>query len=322
MQSQLKLSESVKRQPRCPVCGTNLDQKDTELICANAQCEKHFPVIENIPILINDSSSVFSISDFTAQRQTTLKQQKNQIKKILSQILPKIDANLKAESNYASLAKHLLSKEANPKVLVIGCGNLGQGLTSLLAYSSIELVESDVSFGNRTEVICDAHNLPFVENSFDGVIIQAVLEHVVDPYRCVDEIYRVLKEGGLVYSETPFMQPVHMGKYDFTRFTHLGHRRLFRRFEEIDSGAVGGPGMALAWSYQYFLLSFAKTELIKEFIKIFARTTSFYLKYFDYLLINNSGIFDAGSGYYFLGEKSQKILSDKELLELYRGDIK
>jgi SAM-dependent methyltransferase/uncharacterized protein YbaR (Trm112 family) len=322
MQSQLKLSESVKRQLRCPVCGTNLDQKDTELICANAQCEKHFPVIENIPILINDSSSVFSISDFTDQRQTTLKQQKNQIKKILSQILPKIDANLKAKSNYASLAKHLLSKEANPKVLVIGCGNLGQGLTSLLAYSSIELVESDVSFGNRTEVICDAHNLPFVENSFDGVIIQAVLEHVVDPYRCVDEIYRVLKEGGLVYSETPFMQQVHMGKYDFTRFTHLGHRRLFRRFEEIDSGAVGGPGMALAWSYQYFLLSFAKTELIKEFIKIFARTTSFYLKYFDYLLINNSGIFDAGSGYYFLGEKSQKILSDKELLELYRGDIK
>ena len=25
----------------------------------------------------------------------------------------------------------------------------------------------------------------------------------------------------------------HMKEYDFTRFTHLGHRRLFRKFEEI-----------------------------------------------------------------------------------------
>ena len=67
----------------------------------------------------------------------------------------------------------------------------------------------------------------------------------------------MLKGRGVVYAETPFMQQVHMGPYDFTRFTHSGHRRLFRRFEEVESGAVCGPGMALAWAYQYFLLSFA-----------------------------------------------------------------
>ena len=50
------------------------------------------------------------------------------------------------------------------------------------------------------------------------------------------EIYRVLKSDGIVYIETPFMQQVHGGKYDFTRFTYLGHRRLFARFQEIESG--------------------------------------------------------------------------------------
>ena len=55
----------------------------------------------------------------------------------------------------------------------------------------------------------------------------------------------VYKDDGLVYADTPFMQQVHMGRYDFTRFTYLGHRRLFRKFEEIDSGAVSGPAMAL-----------------------------------------------------------------------------
>ena len=59
-----------------------------------------------------------------------------------------------------------------------------------------------------------------------------------------------------MYAETPFMQQVCVARFDFTRFTHLGHRRLFRWFDEVRSGPVCGPGMALAWSYQYFLLSF------------------------------------------------------------------
>lgn len=184
---------------------------------------------------------------------------------------------------------------------------------------SLELVDTDVSFGPRTMLICDAHDIPFQDESFDGVIAQAVLEHVVDPYRCVEEMHRVLKKDGLVYAETPFMQQVHLGRYDFTRFTHLGHRRLFRRFEEIDSGAVCGPGMALAWSYQYFLLSFAKLKILRALIRAFASLTSFYLKYFDYFLIDTAGGLDAASGYYFMGRKSDHSLSDRELLTLYKG---
>ena len=93
-------------------------------------------------------------------------------------------------------------------------------------------------------VICDAHDLPFKEKSFDAIICQAVLEHVADPYRCVEEMFRVLKPKKFIYVETPFMQQVHMAPYDFTRFTYLGHRRLFRRFKEIDSGIACGPGMS------------------------------------------------------------------------------
>lgn len=161
--------------------------------------------------------------------------------------------------------------------------------------------------------------IPFEDNSFDGVIVQAVLEHVVDPNRCVEEIHRVLKPNGVVYAETPFMQQVHMGRYDFTRFTHLGHRRLFRKFEEVSSGPVCGPGMALAWSYQYFILSFVKRNAAKSLVKAFTRLTSFWLKYFDYFLIDKPGTFDAASGYYFIGTKSDRVLSDRELVTLYKG---
>ena len=74
----------------------------------------------------------------------------------------------------------------------------------------------------------NAETLPFPDASFDLVIAVAVLEHVADPFRCVAEMRRVLAPSGHVYAVTPFLQPVHMGAYDFTRFTPIGHRRLFR----------------------------------------------------------------------------------------------
>ncbi|WP_229415332.1 class I SAM-dependent methyltransferase [Moorena bouillonii] len=268
--------------------------------------------------MINESSSVFKIKNFINPENAELNP-KPKLERIAINLIPSIILNLKGKRNYKKFTELLLKQTDTPKVLIIGGSVIGQGMEELLSVPAIEIIESDVAFDSRIAVIFDAHNIPFKDNSFDGVIIQAVLEHVVDPSRCVEEIHRVLKKDGLVYSETPFMQQVHLGRYDFTRFTHLGHRRLFRKFEEICSGAVCGPGMALAWSYQYFILSFVKSPMARGLIKVIARLTSFWLKYFDDYLINKSGTFDSASGFYFMGKKSDKKLSYTELITLYRG---
>lgn len=316
--SQLKLTGNTQQILRCPVCRFKLLLANSQFECVNIQCNSCFPIIDDIPILINESASVFSISDFLNHESTTLKA-KSKIERFVLSLIPGISLNMKSNKNYEKFSELLLKQNDNPKVLVIGGSVVGQGMEAILSVPSIELVDSDVCFGPRTALICDVHDIPFDNSSFDGVIVQAVLEHVVDPHRCVEEIHRVLKENGLVYAETPFMQQVHLGKYDFTRFTHLGHRYLFRKFEEICSGPVCGPGMALAWSYQYFLLSFVKTKAARAFTKLFARFTSFWLKYFDYYLIDKPGTIDAASGYYFMGTKSNQVLSGKELIKLYRG---
>ncbi len=142
---------------------------------------------------------------------------------------------------------------------------------------------------------------------------------MLDPSRCVEEIHRVLKPDGLVYAETAFMQQVHGARFDFARFTHLGHRRLFRRFEELDSGALCGPGMALAWAYRYFLLSFVGSRAWRSLLSAFANLTSFYLKYADRWLIDRPGALDAASAVYFLGQCSDHALTGRELITLYRG---
>jgi len=238
--------------------------------------KKQYPIINEIPILINEEKSIFTINSYRIEDaiKAQLLPRLN-----LYHLLPSISLNINSRENFKQFGD-LLSQGTSVKrtVLIIGGRITGNGMSILYLYPDIEIISSDIAFGPRTQLICDAHDIPFPDNFFDGVVIQAVLEHVIDPQRVVDEIYRVLKPNGIVYAETPFMQQVHEGRYDFMRFTHLGHRRLFRWFKEIQSGPTGGPGMALAWSIRYFLLSFSKNQIMRSFLGGIARVIAFFLE--------------------------------------------
>jgi SAM-dependent methyltransferase len=189
----------------------------------------------------------------------------------------------------------------------------------LLDDPRIECAESDVWLSGRTHLVCDAHQIPFEAGTFDGVVVQAVLEHVADPERSVAEIHRVLKTGGLVYAETAFLQQVHAGRHDFARFTPVGHRRLFRGFEQIDAGAAGGPAVALAWAWQHFLLSFTATAAGRAAATGAAALTSFWLKYLDPFLLERPAALDAASACYFLGARQEFDLTDRQAIAAYPG---
>lgn len=311
----MKISEEIQQKLICPVTKSKL-RKNGSYLESVADPNINYPLINDIPILINTNNSIFTIEDFTKNINTTFELDESGVRKIIKKYMPKITHNIKAKKNYDEI-KNLLP--VNAKILVIGGSIKGFGTDKIYANDSFEVIGSDVSFGPHTKLISDAHDIPFEDETFDCVIVQVVLEHVLDPHRCVSEIHRVLKHAGIVYAETPFIQQVHMRQYDFTRYTHLGHRRLFRNFEEIKSGATGGPGMALAWSYTWFLRSFATSATMIYLLTFFAYMTSFFFKYFDYLLIEKPGSYDAASQFFFMGKKSNTILSDKELLKQFRG---
>lgn len=306
---------------RCPCCrGELLQSSNAQLKCQHTECGQTYPVVNGIPVLINEENSVFAFEDFVQQRDTffVTGSATQKIAHAISGFVPRASLNVTANNNFANFAKQLEMNGGKARVLVIGGSILGQGMEAIANSKEIELIEADVSFGPRTLSICDAHDQSFRDGYFDGVIIQALLEYVVDPACCVEEIYRMLKMGGIVYSDTPFMQQVHGRQYDFTRFSHLGHRRLFRHFSEIDSGIGCGPGMALASAYRYFLLSFAKTKTVRFILSTMANLISFWLKYFDYISVGRPAALDAASGLFFLGRKADEVLADNALLKLYK----
>ena len=45
--------------------------------------------------------------------------------------------------------------------------------------------------------------IPFKDNSFDIIVSSEVIEHVPDPYKAIQELFRVLKPGGTLVLTTP-----------------------------------------------------------------------------------------------------------------------
>ena len=153
-------------------------------------------------------------------------------------------------------------------------------------------------------------------NGYDGVWIQAVLEHAVDPDRVAAGIHRVLKPQALVHAETPIMQQVREGAYDFTWFTVLGHRYLFRSFAVIDMGGIGGPEVVLSRALRYFLQALTRSRHIARFAGLFFGVI---LRPFAPLM-SRASMFDAANGVNFFGRKQPgHAMTHKELITLYKG---
>ncbi len=176
------------------------------------------------------------------------------------------------------------------------------------------MIGIDIYLSGFVRVIAGAHQIPFAEGVFDGVIVQAVLEHVLDPNLVVEEIWRVLKPDGLVYAETPFLQQVHEGPYDFTRFTESGHRWLFRKFESLDSGVVAGPGLVLQWSIDYLIrgLFGSKTAGIRS------RRLTCAARWLDSRIKSDYAV-DSASCVFFFGRRSNETLTSHEIALHYKG---
>ena len=298
----------------CVMCKSKLSIEDIGLYkCINENClTSRFEVLNSKPVFIDFDNSILDKTTFFDQ------QGKSTVNRIRMGLLLQIrqffrKKNRITQKNIDKILEDL-SLIKNPKILIIGGGEIGNGIESVYNKYGEDVISFDIYSSPNIKFFADAHDIPILNDCIDLVIIQAVLEHVIDPKRVVDEIWRVLNNSGVVYAETPFMQQVHEGPFDFTRFSETGHRLLFNKFELKNSGYVLGAGTSLLWSLSYFFAGLFRNRIIGKIVtKLF-----FWLVYFDDLIPNSFNI-DGACGVFFHGKKSREITSNEQLISQYKG---
>jgi SAM-dependent methyltransferase len=164
----------------------------------------------------------------------------------------------------------------------------------------------DIAPGDGVDLVADAHDLHMVETgSVDLVVTVSVLEHVRYPHRVVAEIFRILKPGGIVYVNVPFVFPFHADPDDFWRFSYKGIVILCEQFERIDSGFNRGPASTMHHLLVHFLamlFSFNSRTLYGINLDLF-RWLLFWVKYLDSFLAKYQMAYVIHAGSYFIGRK-------------------
>lgn len=112
--------------------------------------------------------------------------------------------------------------------------------------SDYKTMDYDISTG--ADIIGDIHNIPLPADSIDAIICHSVLEHVINPTKAVEELYRILRPGGKIFVHVPSIYPYHArkGHYgDYWRFFDDILGELFKGFSRVEIVKRGGYFKAL-----------------------------------------------------------------------------
>lgn len=126
----------------------------------------------------------------------------------------------------------------------------------------------------KPDVVADAANLPFQDASVDVVICTEVLEHLVTPGLCVDEIWRVIKPGGIFIGSAPFVFPVHGDPNDYYRYTGSGLRALLSKFSVVEIEPMGGSFGTIGLLLEQELVTLAQSKFMRFVIRHLALALS------------------------------------------------
>ncbi|HEY4495214.1 MAG TPA: class I SAM-dependent methyltransferase [Candidatus Paceibacterota bacterium] len=177
----------------------------------------------------------------------------NLIKKLkLNRINIETDLRGSPEWKYFSptrYATHLavraaISQHARGKVIDIGCGMMHYKefitkLPTVTRYDALDIEARAMS----VDIIGDVQNMDAIKsNTYDTVLCLQVIEHIPNPFRAINEIYRILKPNGVLILSAPHLSRLHEEPNDFYRYTKYGLRYMLEKseFKDISIIPVGG----------------------------------------------------------------------------------
>ncbi len=193
----------------CPICNSKETNNILELDCGNFNNSTLYQFVKlNVCKKCGHVYNILSLDDING----LMKYYNNEYSQINLSSTDKI-GDRPGSSNLFTLKRHtqlysLISPyiNASSKVLDVGCAMGGfldylynQGLSNLYG---IDLIEDYVSYAQKKGIynikLGNAESIPFEDNTFDLLILDQVIEHLIDPIKVFQEARRVLSQDGII----------------------------------------------------------------------------------------------------------------------------
>lgn len=271
----------------CPCCWSPLDDRDDGFACRG--CRRAYPRVRGVPVLLE------TIPD-----------------QWLRQTEEKVNFAVKPVWRRRLLNPDLTSKGLQHRRLVEFLAALPDSALVMDVGSSLRRLSSgmlclDLIPTPGVDLVGDLHRIPLADGSLDAVICNGVLEHVEDPERVVQELWRVLRPGGRVFVSLPFLQGYHPSPTDFRRFTREGARKLMSAFSIDRLMNTRGSASTVTWILSSFLAEIVSFNRLRVYVvaKALFGWLLLPLKYLDYALTENRFDHYITSGFTVIATKQQ-----------------
>lgn len=274
----------------CPLCRGSLTELEQHVACDS--CGTQFPVENGIPVLLTAAVEGEEGWD-TGARGLIPPRLLPLALRYRHFLRPALTRKYGTAGQIAGFAG---SFPAGAVVVNIGAGEKDYGTVNV-----------DIAPNPGIHVCGAAEQLPIRTESCDGYILQAVLEHVENAERTLDEAFRVLRPGGRILVEIPFMQGFHAGPQDHRRYSEYGLRTKLEQhgFAVRASGVAVGPGSAMAWLSAEFLALLVSGRSAKGYrlARLVTSWIALPLKFLDRWLERHPMAFVIASGVWVEAEK-------------------
>jgi SAM-dependent methyltransferase len=282
----------------CPKCHQSISADD--LHCD--KCEITFPVLDGVPALLAPDHPML-----THRPALNGHKPKNLRQRLWDK---KPEDRMWSEASKRALARALTESQSDdPQRLVINLGAAIEGIfKSSFEQSGAEngaVARIGLPHAGTVDVFGDVMEFPLRNGSVDLFLSSSVMEHVRDPEKGIAEMSRVVRPGGLVYAEIPFIRSFHMEPEDYQRYTISGIEALFARhqFELVEKGVCSGPFTAIALLIADSAHAFLKGRYLSLLVPVIYRLVH-PIKYLDRFVEGRYASNFGACNFYYLGKRT------------------